>query len=135
MRRSEFEALVREGYGRLPLWVRKKIKNVAILVEDEPGKDIRKQEGLGNNETLLGLYHGTPLSARGEGYGVGTTLPDTITLYQNPIEEAALEEIGVYESTNFTNAVKKIVAETIWHEFAHHFGMDEEEVQKREKER
>ena len=62
-------------YERLPEWVRQKIKNVALLVEDEPSDEIRKKEGLGENETLLGYYHGVPLSARGDMYGVGMTMP------------------------------------------------------------
>jgi len=126
MPRDEFEKLVEEGFERLPQWVREKIKNVAILVEDEPSDEVRRQEHLDDDETLLGLYHGIPLSARGENYGVGMTLPDTITLYQVPIEEAA-EDDG--------KDVRDVVAETIWHEFAHHFGMDEGEVRLREDER
>ena len=124
MEKQEFEELISDGFALLPEWVRKKIKNVAILVEDEPSREIRKQEHLADDETLLGLYQGIPLSARGENYGVGMTMPDTITLYQKSIEEAA-EEDGI--------EIKKVIADTIWHEFAHHFGMDEKEVQKREK--
>ena len=124
MEKEEFESLIENGFALLPDWVRKKIKNVAILVEDEPSREIRKQERLADDETLLGLYQGIPLSARGENYGVGMTMPDTITLYQKPIEEAAAED-GI--------EIKKVIADTIWHEFAHHFGMDEKEVQKREK--
>jgi predicted Zn-dependent protease with MMP-like domain len=126
MEKREFEGSVSEGFSLLPEWVRKKIKNVAILVEDEPSRDVRKQECLADDETLLGLYQGIPLSARGENYGVGMTLPDTITLYQRPIEEAAAED-GI--------AVGKVIADTIWHEFAHHFGMDENEVRARERRR
>ncbi|MEK7132811.1 MAG: metallopeptidase family protein [Patescibacteria group bacterium] len=126
MHRNEFEALVREGYERLPQWVRDKIKNAALLIDDEPSDEVRRQEGLAEDETLLGLYHGIPLSERGENYGVGMTLPDTITLFQKPIEEAA-EEDG--------KDMRDIVAETIWHEFAHHFGMDEPQVRARERER
>ncbi|MDE2021883.1 MAG: metallopeptidase family protein [Patescibacteria group bacterium] len=123
---EEFEKLVAEGFERLPLWVRKKISNVALLVEDEPSEDVREQEGLADDETLLGLYHGVPLSVRGENYGVGATLPDTITLYQVPIEEAAKDD---------SKDVRDVVAETIWHEFAHHFGMDEHEVRDKEQKR
>lgn len=126
MRRSEFEALVHEGYERLPDWVREKIKNVALLIENEPDEATRREEGLKPDETLLGLYRGIPLSARGEEYGIGMTLPDTITLYQKPIEEAA-EEDGV--------PVAQVVTDTIWHEYAHHFGMDEGEVRAREAKR
>ena len=123
MQREEFEKLVEEGYGKLPAWVREKIKNVALLVENEPSLEDRKAEGLSKDETLLGLYKGIPLSARGEYYGVGTTMPDTITLYRLPILEAAQED---------GKDVRNVVAETIWHEFAHHFGMDEHEVRERE---
>ncbi len=126
MNREEFEKLVAEGFERLPEWVRAKIKNVALLVEDEPSQEDRRLQRLKRYETLLGLYKGIPLSARGENYGVGITMPDTITLYQLPIEDAA-EEDG--------RDVRDVVADTIWHEFAHHFGMDEREVREREKKR
>ncbi len=123
MTREEFEKLAEEGYSRLPEWVQAKIKNVALLVEDEPTEEVRKRENLGVDETLLGYYQGIPLSERGEMYGVGVTMPDTITLYIKPILEAA-EEDG--------KDVREVVAETIWHEYAHHFGMDEDEVRFRE---
>src|SRR3989344_2884981 len=126
MNREEFEKLVGEGYEKLPEWVREKIKNVALLVEDEPSDEDRKMQGLGDDETLLGLYKGIPLIERGEHYGVGMTMPDTITLYKLPIEHAALED-GL--------PVAQVIAETIWHEFAHHFGMNEGEVRMREEER
>lgn len=126
MRKKEFEILVVEGFERLPQWVQEKIKNVALLVEDEPSREDREAEGLADDETLLGLYKGIPLAARGEQYGVGPTMPDTITLYQKPIEEVAIED-GV--------DVRQVIADTIWHEFAHHFGMDEGEVQEREQKR
>src|SRR3990167_730532 len=126
MERYEFELLIAEGFNLLPEWVRRKIKNVAILVEDEPSLEVRQKEALAEDETLLGYYQGIPLSARGENYGVGPTMPDMITLYQKPIEEAAEEE---------EIEVKKVIAETIWHEFAHHFGMNENEVRLRERKR
>jgi predicted Zn-dependent protease with MMP-like domain len=144
MKREEFEKMVAEGYDQLPEWVRQKINNVALLVEDEPSKEDREAEGLSDGETLLGLYKGIPLSARGEFYGVGMTMPDTITLYRLPILQAAEENLDFVNpddpyldlrNPDFAEAVKKVVAETIWHEFAHHFGMDEYEVRDREHKR
>lgn len=126
MPNHEFENLVEEGFAQLPEWVRAKIQNVALLIEDEPSDEVRKREGLSHTETLLGYYQGIPLSERGELYGVGVTMPDTITLYKLPIEQAA-EEDGL--------PVAQVIAETIWHEFAHHFGMNEAEVQFREKQK
>ena len=121
---EEFEKLIEEGYEQLPEWVREKIKNVAVLVEDEPSEEVRKIEQLGEEETLLGYYQGIPLTERGENYGVGVTMPDTITIYKLPILQAAEED---------SMPVAQVIAETIWHEFAHHFGMDEHEVQHRER--
>ncbi len=123
MEQTAFEKLVEEGYLSLPEKFRMRIKNVALLVEDEPSAEVRRLEGLQDDETLLGLYQGIPATARGESYGVGPTVPDTITLYKLPIEE---------EAGGDPHEVRRVVAETIWHEYAHYFGMDEHEVRMRE---
>ncbi len=123
---EEFEKLIEEGCLLLPEKFRARIRNVALLVEDEPSEEVRELEDLSEDETLLGLYQGIPNTARGDTYGVGPTLPDTITLYRLPIEEAARED---------GEDVRKVIAETIWHEYAHYFGMDEDEVQFRESSR
>lgn len=124
MELAQFEQYVQEGFARLPDWVQGKIKNVALLVEDEPSLETREQEKLTPDETLLGLYQGVPLT--GKSISDSMNLPDTITLYQKPIEKAA-EEDGV--------DVREVIAETIWHEYAHHFGMDEDQVRSREQNR
>jgi predicted Zn-dependent protease with MMP-like domain len=127
MTREEFEKLVEEEFPKaIPEKFRDKIKNVAFLIEDEPSQALRKQEGLGHNETLLGLYHGIPATSRGDYYGVGSTLPDTITLFQKPIEELAKER---------NKDVRHVIRETIWHEVAHHFGYDERQIRGREQRR
>ena len=120
----EFEKFVQEAFNRLPVHTREKIKNVALLVENEPSPNVREQENLDENETLLGYYQGVPLSVRE--YGASMMLPDTITLYKTPIENAALED-GI--------DVLDVITDTIWHEYAHHFGMDEAEVRARERKR
>ncbi len=124
MERTAFERMVEEGFDRLPERVRKRIENVALLVENEPSEEIRALEKLAPDETLLGLYQGVPRNARS--YDASMMLPDTITLYQSPIEAAAQED---------DKDVRDVVAETIWHEFAHYFGMDETTVLLRESER
>lgn len=121
---EEFEQLVAREFERaIPEKFRSHIKNVAFLVEDEPSQEVRQREGLVGEDTLLGYYHGVPYPDRGDWYGMGTTMPDTITLYRLPILTAA-EEDGL--------PVAQVVRETIWHEVAHHFGMDEHEVRARE---
>ncbi len=116
MNRDEFEQLIEAEFpNAIPEQFRGVIKNVAFLVEDEvPAKN------------LLGFYHGIPATARGDGYGIGATLPDTITLYQKTIEEYAAQ-MGY--------SVDKVVRDTIWHEVAHHFGYDERQVRAKEEKR
>ena len=127
MTREEFEQLVEQEFpNAIPEQFRDKIKNVAFLVEDEPSIELRKREGLRPNETLLGYYRGIPATARGDLYGIGATLPDTITLFRLTIEdEARLTGQGI----------AKVVRDTIWHEVAHHFGYDERQVRAKEAKR
>ena len=125
MTKKEFEALVAEiGLSAVPKKFRKEIKNVAFVIHDEPDKAVRAAEKLEKDETLLGLYYGIPHTERGDSYGVGMTLPDTITLYQKPIEEAGDGD---------PRKIKKVIADTIWHEVAHHFGLDHNEIGKKER--
>lgn len=123
MNRAEFEKLAREAVLLVPEKFRERIQNVAFLVEDEPSGEVRRREGLGADETLLGLYQGIPATVRGDSYGVGATVPDTITLYRLPIEEEARES---------GKDIRAVIAETVWHECAHYFGMEEDEVRRRE---
>lgn len=116
---EEFEKLAAEGFERLPEWARAKITNVALLIEDEPSEEDRRLQGLTDGETLLGLYKGIPLSERGAHYGEGMVMPDTITLYRLPILEVAAED---------KLDVRDVITDTIWHEYAHHFGIDEDGV-------
>lgn len=139
MTRKEFEKLVREGFLRLPAQFRQKVKNVGFLVEDEPSREVRKEVGLREDETLLGFYRGIPRTARGGEYGVGPTLPDAIIIYQKPTEEEArlLTESQSDDASRdaLREAVRQVVADTVWHEVAHYFGYDEHEVTLREEKR
>ncbi|MDE2037689.1 MAG: metallopeptidase family protein [Patescibacteria group bacterium] len=123
----EFEALVADaGFGSVPERYRGLISNAALTIEDDVSEEMRRDMGLREDETLLGLYQGVPLTARGDGYGIGGSLPDKITLFRLPILEAARQD-GV--------PVRRVIDETVWHEVAHHFGLDEDAVRRREAER
>jgi len=153
MTRQEFEKLIEEEFPKaVPEKFHALLKNVAFLAEQEPSAHVRKEEGLAEGETLLGLYHGVPHTARGDYYGVGGTLPDTITLYQGPIEEEAAElearEQAVAEGKSWPSGperplsqaaselyIRKVIRETIWHEVAHYMGYDEHQVRGREDKR
>lgn len=122
----EFEKVVADvGYSCVPEPFRSKIRNVALVIEDDVPDELADELGLDDDETLLGFYHGVPQTARGDAYGIGITLPDTISLFRLPILDEA-EETG--------KSVRRVVEETIWHEVGHHFGLDEDEVMRRERE-
>lgn len=132
---EQFEELVAEEFPRaVPEQFHAHIRNLVFLIEDEPDAATRAEEGLSAEETLLGLYRGVPYTARGEGYGIGATLPDTITLYRLPlIEEAAL--LRQKHKYSEEASLRQAIRDTIWHEVAHHFGMDEHTVRAREDKR
>jgi len=123
MQKQDFEQLVAEAWlSHIPEKFRVQVKNVALLVEDEPSEEVRTEEELAEHETLFGRYVGIPATERGDLYGVGMTLPDTITIYRKPIEE---------EAGGDPEKIKDIVAETVWHEVAHYFGLDHDEIDRR----
>jgi predicted Zn-dependent protease with MMP-like domain len=117
MTRQEFSALVEEALHEIPRRFRAAMKNVAVIVEDEPAPDILEDLEIEPGGSLFGLYHGTPLTERGWGYG--NTLPDRISIYQRPIEAACADD----------EEIRDCVAETVIHEFGHYFGMSEEEIE------
>lgn len=131
MEEAEFKAIALEAWEAVPDKWKAGLKNVALLVEDEPTEEVRKAEGLLEGETLLGIYQGVPMTARGAEYGIGITMPDTITLYRLPIIEEATELTDDHTS-EFRNYVKKVVRETLWHEIGHYFGLEEEPINERE---
>ena len=119
MTRAEFSALVEDALREIPRRFRAAMNNVAVVVEDEPPPHILEEMEVEPGDTLFGLYQGTPLPERGWGYG--NTLPDRISIYQRPIEEACADD----------EEIRDCVAETVIHEFGHYFGMSEEEIEEK----
>jgi predicted Zn-dependent protease with MMP-like domain len=124
MDEETFRALAAKEWAAIPARFARLVENVALLVEDEPDEHVREEENLTEGDTLLGLYRGVPRTERGSEYGVGGTLPDTITLYRLPI----LEAVGSEDP----ELVAREIRDTIWHEVGHYFGFGEESVQRRE---
>ena len=121
--REEFEVLVEEGLAAIPEKFQKLLNNVGIVIEDEPTEAQRRKMRLRADSTLLGLYEGIPQSRRGANYS--WVLPDKITIFMNPI---------LAMSRDLEDA-KRMVRDTVWHEIAHHFGMDEMRVRNAERRR
>ena len=122
MDRERFEKLVLGGIEAIPEKFLEKLDNVDIVIENEPTDVQIKKLKLGRNSKLFGLYEGVPQTRSGH---YSWVLPDKITIFQKPIEEVAFND----------EQIKEIVKNTVWHEIAHHFGMDEERVRKAERKR
>ncbi|OGH16028.1 MAG: hypothetical protein A3C30_00780 [Candidatus Levybacteria bacterium RIFCSPHIGHO2_02_FULL_40_18] len=116
MDRARFEEIVNEGIESIPSEFLDKLDNVAIVIEDEPTEQQIRKLKLHRGITLFGLYEGVAQDRRGSHYS--GVLPDKITIFQNPILRASRDE----------EDMKEIVKLTVWHEIAHHFGMDEAQV-------
>jgi len=109
---EHFNQLIATSLDELPTKFTHKLENVLITYDDDPSPQQRTKLKLRCNETLLGLYEGIPLPARGSGYHM--VLPDKITLFKNPILHASHDEVSL----------KAQVKHTLWHEIAHYFGLD-----------
>jgi predicted Zn-dependent protease with MMP-like domain len=113
MDRTNFEKLVNEAVQELPEEFRRKLENVAVIVEDYPSDELLESLDIPTDDTLLGLYEGTPLTDR----GFETPLhPDRIWIFQEPIEDLCETD----------EEIKEQVQLTIVHEVAHFFGLDDE---------
>ena len=134
MPEDEFTSIVEEEWDKIPSPYKERIRNVALLVEDTPSEEVRRLENLEEGDTLLGIYQGVPLSERGEGYGVGATLPDTITVYRLPTLLEAKDMHAEDSGRSFPELVRQVVRDTLWHEVGHYFGHGEEHIQRREEE-
>jgi len=132
MKREEFEQLVNEGVKAIPQKFLEKLSNVDVVIEDEPTPEQLKKNHVSPGWTLFGLYEGVPLSERGSSYG--WVLPDKISIFKRPIEEAARLRATRGQARS-PEEIKELVKDTVWHEIAHHFGMNEGEVRARERKR
>jgi len=116
--RERFTRLVEEALRDIPRSFRDEMTNVAVVVEDEPSAEILEEMEMDpEEESLFGLYQGTPLPERG--WAHGNALPDRISIFQFPIEDACEDD----------EEIRTCVAETVIHEFGHYFGMSEEEIE------
>jgi predicted Zn-dependent protease with MMP-like domain len=112
-----FEQLVVEALDELPPFFAEKMDNIEVLVQPWPTRRDKVEAGLSPGQTLLGLYYGIPLTERTQGYNL--VPPDTITLFQGPIERAARGN---------AERIRQQVKHTVIHEIAHHFGISDDRL-------
>jgi predicted Zn-dependent protease with MMP-like domain len=117
---EHFQELIDRAFDSLPKVHRDNVRNVAILFADVPTPEQRYELQLRHDQTLLGLYQGTPLSER---QGRQTLLPDRITLFKLPLMTQANDEKGLQEA----------IRHTLWHEIAHYYGLNHTDIHKLER--
>lgn len=114
---AEFEDLIIQAVAGLPHYFQEKLENIELLAAVWPSGDEMRRAGLRPGSLLLGLYQGIPLTERTHNYNL--VPPDTITLYQGPIERVA----GPHKSR-----IRDQVRHTVIHEIAHHFGISDDRL-------
>jgi len=119
MTQEKFEEIVKDGIKAIPEKFLEKLDNVDIVIEDEPTPYQLSKLRARKSSIIFGLYEGVPQTKRGP---YGQVLPDKITIFKKPIERMARTE----------EEIKEMVKNTVWHEIAHHFGMDEKRVREAE---
>src|SRR5438552_10036291 len=102
---SEFDQAVERALQKIPRRFRKLLENIVVVIEQQPPRP-----------DLLGLYQGRPRTVRG--VADSFVLPDQITIYQSPHERLSRNR----------EELEQLVADTVWHEIGHYFGLNEFQV-------
>jgi predicted Zn-dependent protease with MMP-like domain len=113
-----FEKYVARALEDLPEELRSRIENVEVLVEEEPDPGLLDEMGVPSGATLLGLYQGVPLPARGQEYG--NVLPDRVLIFMGPILRNSVP----------TGGIEELVRDVVFHEIGHYFGFSENALRK-----
>jgi len=114
--RRQFELLVEGALGSLPAEFLRYLENVEVVVRPRPDPALLDEMGIPADETLFGLYQGTPMTERQS--SLEPLMPDQILIFQEPIEEACATRAEIQAE----------VRRTVVHEVAHFFGIDEERL-------
>jgi len=114
--KQRFAELVEEALRELPEPFAQHLEEVSVEIKDRPTDKQLKDQGLKDDELLLGLYVGHPMTERSVEYS--GMLPDAIYIFQEDIELVSGNEKELVEQ----------VRTTVLHEIGHHFGMDEDDL-------
>ena len=116
--RAAFDALVRRALEAIPDPFRRRLDNVTVTVQDRPARKLLREMGCAADETIYGLYEGTPLIERD--VAEPPLYPDRVTIFREPLEE------------DFGDDADEIVRQiriTVIHEIGHHFGLTDDDME------
>lgn len=113
VRRAEFERLVARALDDLPPQFARRLKNIAVLVEARPSREVAGELGA----DILGLYQGA--SELEQSPMAPWELPEVIVIYQENIEAVCRTDEEIVQE----------VRKTVIHEVGHHFGLSDEQME------
>jgi predicted Zn-dependent protease with MMP-like domain len=114
-REAAFERLVDRALAAIPAPYRDALREVAIVIEDEPSRGQLLENEIDPGDSMYGLYEGVP---RTEYAADWAAAPNRITLFRLPLEEDFPDPIELEEEVRMT----------VLHELAHHLGIDDERL-------
>lgn len=112
-----FARLVQQAIADLPPEYARLIDTIAVVVEEEPPRQVLEEMEIDPEEELLGLYQGLPLG-EDSFFGSGGEHPAQIALYRGPILRLCDTEEEIVQE----------VCDTLIHELGHHVGLDDDEM-------
>lgn len=112
---AAFERLVDRALAGIPDPFHAALEEVAVIVEDEPTPDQLRDNGLGPDDTLYGLYEGVPRTEYAADWAIS---PNRITLFRWPLEDDFPDRADLEAEVRMT----------VIHELAHHLGIDDERL-------
>ena len=114
-RARAFEQLVDRALEAIPDPYRQALREVAVVVEDEPSMEQIRDNELEPWDSMYGLYEGVPRTDYGADWA---TTPNRITLFRRPLEEDFPDPRDLQEEVRLT----------VLHELAHHLGIDDDRL-------
>lgn len=118
MTKDAFAEAVAEALKMLPNEFRKRMKDVSVVVRDQPTNKELKDAGVPKSDTLLGLFVGTSLAEKSV-FDAPQDV-DRIILYRKPLKEMCATRAKLV----------KEIRKTVIHEVGHFLGMEEEELER-----
>jgi predicted Zn-dependent protease with MMP-like domain len=114
--KDEFARLVERALAGLPPRFAKALEELTVEIKTRPSRKLLRNLGMDDDELLLGLHTGRPITERSvEDSGA---MPDQILIFQDDCELACDSEEELIRE----------VRTTVLHELGHHFGLSEEDL-------
>lgn len=124
--RRVFDAILDRQVEALPDHVAAVMEEMPLIVEDEPSGELLASMGMdAAGGDLCGLHEGVPITERSvEDTGL---MPSQMMLFRGPIVRLAGYRVVAGQPINRPELQRQIRI-TLLHEIGHHFGLDEDDL-------